>query len=80
MEHIIEKIQKLPSYTYVFEEQEDIDILLLLNSCSVACAEMPKFSGPIIKVAGQTLSTYHCDDSMLPLVIGEIIEKENEGY
>lgn len=65
-------MRKLPdSYVYEYFDFNDCDVILVVNGCSLACAEVPS-GGNIVTVGGCTIDGWDYPEGML---IAKVMEK-----
>ncbi len=52
-----------------YSEDQDVDALLILNACEVACAKCPDYFGPVIIVTPETVDHWPVERGFLAKAI-----------
>lgn len=75
--------QRYPRLNYVYTDEEDFDLYMVINGCQVSCVKIPEVNCPKIIVSGYSINGKNVREEMLIDCIGEAItnnkhEVENE--
>ncbi len=69
-------MQKLPTdHIYEFFDFTECDVVLVVNGCTIACAEIPSGNN-IVLVAGPTIDSWDYSESMLVDKVLERLSKQ----
>ncbi len=73
---LVKRIKELlPDSLFLSAEDPGIDVLLIVSGCPVDCATRPKFTGPLVVVAGKTVDRVPCEAAEIPEVVAEKLQK-----
>ena len=60
---------------FVSYSEPEYDVLLLLNGCGASCAEVPEFTGPVVRVDGLTVNRWPVEaDGIENAVLERLLE------
>jgi len=71
---LLKKMQKdYPAFEYLYRDEEEWHLILLVNSCLSACLKKPNTTKPIVYVSGYQVNHKNCSPDDLSHCISEAI-------
>ncbi|MDD2504579.1 MAG: hypothetical protein PHG58_12165 [Clostridia bacterium] len=67
--------QKHPNISYIYSDDEDYDLYMIINGCQVSCVSMPDIKCSKVLVSGYSVNRKVIEEDMLVDYIYETITK-----
>lgn len=67
--------QKYPDLKYVYSDEDDYDVYMIINGCLVSCISFPEINCPKILISGYSINRKGIDEDIFVDCVKEVLSK-----